>query len=218
MSPTAAPPTLFFTQKEKLFFWSPFQNTSFIVTVHRQPPVTNTKPASLSWFSWPLTPSASFCINSHSIRLDSTLLSLNKVLGTRDLDNKSSVNYLRMAISILLGSTPIWTFINQYKSSIINNNTCFTSRAKKKEWKGQPKKSKKSMSPHFEGGKPFNDPLVFNSFKQLLRNGHHSCWSLLWPVVLLSHVWSRRKALKDCSHIQLLRLLRRRRRKRRSRF
>ena len=30
------------------------------------------------------------------------------------------------------------------------------------------------------------------------------CWSLLWPVVLLSHVWSRRKALKDRSHVQLL--------------
>ena len=28
------------------------------------------------------------------------------------------------------------------------------------------------MSPNFEGGKPVNDPLVFNSFKQL--NGHHS--------------------------------------------
>ena len=28
------------------------------------------------------------------------------------------------------------------------------------------------MSPNFEGGKPVNDPLVFNSFKQLLLNGH----------------------------------------------
>ena len=181
MSPTATTHHFFHT-KTKIC-----QKITFILTLVKLTPkyrlflfflALSRTPALLCQFTqtapWPLTPSASFCINSHSIRLDSTLLSLNKVLGTRDLDNKSSVNYLRMAISILLGCTPIWTFINQYKSSIIDNNTCFTSRAKKKEWKGQPKKSKKSMSPHFEGGKPFNDPLVFNSFKQLLRNGHHA--------------------------------------------
>lgn len=44
---------------------------------------------------------------------------------------QSSSNSLQTAASNLSGSKPVWTFINQYKSSIFNNKTSFTQRAKK---------------------------------------------------------------------------------------